>query len=66
MDIFGIDRKIAAMKEADERRERLRNLAFDTIKDSQEFLFKILGQKGSKEYWDWRLDFDLKRYNIKL
>lgn len=49
-----------------EDQDRLRELAFESVKQSQEFAFKMLGKSDSEEYWKWRLDFDCKRYNIKL
>jgi hypothetical protein len=53
-------------KEKIERQSELREQMFDIVKSSNEFLFKILGKTNSEEYWEWRLDFDCKRYNIKL
>lgn len=64
--MFGIKGLAEYYKEKRKTDAELRDLAFDTVKSSNEFLFKVMKKTGSKEYWDWRLDFDMKRYGIKF
>jgi hypothetical protein len=64
-DFFNSERAYQKDKEWRDEQRRLRELALDTIKDSQEFLFKMLGKMYSKDYYEWRLDFDKKRYGIE-
>lgn len=65
MDIFGIEKLSKDIQERHKRREELRDETFEVVGNSQEYLFKLLGKENTKEYWDWRLDFDKKRYGIK-
>lgn len=65
MDFFGIDRMVRDMKEQDKKREELREMAFQVVGDSQKFLKKI-GVISEKEYWEWRLPFDLKHYSVPI
>jgi len=64
-DIFGIGKLEEYYREKMKRDFEIREMVFDTVKESNEFLFKILKEENSKAYWDWRLDFDKKRYGIK-
>lgn len=65
MDIFGINKLSKDIQEWHKRRYKLRDEVFQTVKNSQKFMFELLGKENSKEYWEWRLDFDKKRYRIK-
>lgn len=66
MDIFGIKKLEEYFIKKNEMKGRLKNLAFETVENSQEYIFELLNKKGLKEYWDWKINFDLKKYNIRL
>jgi hypothetical protein len=51
-------------KDKEKSLNNLREDMFRLIKDSNEFIFKMLGKENSVEYYKWRLDFDKKRYSI--
>ena len=42
----------------------LRDLAFEVNRNSNEFIFKILGTKNTVEYWEYRLNIDKQQYGI--
>lgn len=64
MYFFGTETEKREMKERIEKQKELREMAYKTVSDSTEYLHKILGTHGSKEYWDWRIKFDMERYQV--
>lgn len=64
-DLLGTERKIQAMKDARKRALELRDMAFETTLQSNNFL-RRLGVMNEKEYWKWRLPFDMQRYGITM
>lgn len=63
-DLFGVGKLTEGIKETRDMKYILREKVFNQVESSNEFLFKILNKKNSKEYWDWRLDFDMRKYRI--
>ena len=66
LDLFGIGKVIEDLENWKEKDRELSEKYLDLVRNNNDFLFKILGEENSKRYYEWILDFDCKRYGIKL
>lgn len=57
------DRYWEELNQRQEKMLSLRDKMFECVLDGQNFL-RGVGAISKHDYWKWRLDFDLKRYNI--
>jgi len=62
-DLFGTQKRTEEAQRVRERNCQLRDKVFEHILQGQN-LMRELGVITTKEYYEWRLPFDLERYNL--